>query len=142
MSAERISELLQAANQLPDSLRAWLTTGLQGWQQGQDLERALGLCSHPAIDHDERDGYIRASIRLCPGESDSAQMYFFIGVINGEAAHPDPTGRQFIELLARSRVYIPRTTRHLRRILQGRRQDGWKCKRDITAVVSLDVAAG
>ena len=121
MSAERASELLRVADRLPVHLRAWLTEGLQAWQQGQELEAALGLCNPPTIDKDERDGYIRASIRLCPGESESAQSIFFIGVINGEHDHPDPTGRQFVELLRQARCYIPTTTRHYRRILAGKR---------------------
>ena len=126
MSAERINELLQVADRLPDHLRAWLVQGLQDWQQGQNLEHALKLGAAPDIDYFERDEYIRASIRLCPGESEGAQCSYFIDVITGASKHPDPTGRQFVELLARSRVYIPRTTRHLRRILNGRRQDGWR----------------
>ena len=127
MSAERVSELLQAANQLPSHLRDWLTQGLQDWQQGRDLETALQLLDDtPSIYLDDRDDMLRAAIRLCPGESESAQCSYFIGLINGESKHPDPAGRQFVELLARSRVYIPRTGRHLRRILAGRRADGWR----------------
>jgi hypothetical protein len=125
MSAEHVSELLQAANRLPDSLRAWLVQGLERWQQGQDLEQALKLLPD-SIPLGQRDLYIRSCVQSCPGESTGAKCAFFFDVLKGARVHPDKSARQLIAVLQHSRVYIPKTVQHLRRILDYRRQDGYR----------------
>ena len=110
---------------LPDDLRAWLVAGYQGWQQGQDLEGALQL-NTPTMDLDERDDLLRVAVRLCPGETETAQMFYQLEVMHGDRTHPHKTGQQFTRMLQGSRVYIPQTVRHLRRVMAGRRHDGWR----------------
>ena len=126
MSAGRVNELLQVADRLPAHLRTWLVQGLEAWQRGRELEQALELLPDQSefLSDDERDAYIRTCIQSCPGGSIGAKCAFFTDVVNGVRRHPDKTGRQLVKILQRSRVYIP-ATRQLRRILQGRRQDGW-----------------
>jgi hypothetical protein len=125
MSSEKISELIQVADRLPDSLRAWLVPGLEAWQQGQNLEQALKLLPN-SIPLGQRDLYIRSCVQSCPGESTGAKCAFFIDVLSGIRMHPDKSARQLIAVLQHSRVYIPKTTQHLRRILDYRRQDGYR----------------
>jgi hypothetical protein len=134
VTASLVNELIEAADALPAHLRDWLVDGLQAWQQGRDLEAALGLhdddsdyCSMALY---ERDDLIRVAIRLCPGDSESAQASFFLEVMQGHLQHPDETGRRFVYLLRGARVYVPKTLRHLRRILAGRRCDGWRYQED------------
>jgi hypothetical protein len=124
MSAEHVSELIQVANRLPDSLRAWLVQGLEAWQQGRDLEQALGLLPD-SIPLGQRDSYIRTCVQSCPGDSTGAKCAFFIDVLSGIRMHPDKSARQLLAVLQHSRVYIPKTVQHLRRILDYRRQDGY-----------------
>ena len=139
MTAERVNQLLVLLpdSNLPDELAAWLAVGLAGWQRGQCLEDALHLAGDDPEDSDycsmdlyERDDLIRVAIRLCPGDSESAQASFFLEVMQGHIQHPDETGGRFVDMLRVSRVYVPRTLRHLRRILAGRRQDGWRYQED------------
>jgi len=137
MSAEHISQLLVLLpdSELPDDVVWWLVAGLEGWQRGQSLEDALGLhdddSGHCSMDLYERDDLIRAAIRLCPGDSESAQASYFLEVMHGHARHPDETGARFVDMLRGARVYVPKTLRHLRRILAGRRCDGWRHQEDI-----------
>jgi hypothetical protein len=137
MTGERVNQLLVLLpdSGLPDDLLWWLVAGLEGWQRGQSLEDALGLhdddSDYCCMDLYERDDLIRVAIRLCPGDSESAQASFFLEVMQGHIQHPDETGRRFVDLLRGARVYVPKTLRHLRRILAGRRQDGWRHERDI-----------
>jgi hypothetical protein len=132
MTAERVNQLLVLLpdSALPDDLTAWLAVGLAGWQRGQCLEDALRLTDDDSDDSGmdlyERDDLLRAAIRLCPGDSETAQASYFLEVIEGHLLHPDPTGARFVDMLHSARVYIPKTLRHLRRILAGRRQDGWR----------------
>ena len=136
MTAERVNQLLVLLpdSELPDDVVWWLVAGLEGWQRGQSLEDALGLhdddSDYCSMDLYERDDLLRAAIRLCPGDTESAQASYFLEVMHGHAQHPDETGRRFVDLLRGARVYVPRTLRHLRRILAGRRQDGWRYQRD------------
>ena len=119
--------------------------GLEGWQRGQSLEDALGLhdddSDYCSMDLYERDDLIRAAIRLCPGDSESAQASFFLGVMHGHARHPDETGARFVDMLSCARVYIPKTVRHLRRIMAGRRQRWMALSGGTRAIVSLTCAA-
>ena len=128
MSAAFVNELIEAADALPAHLRDWLVDGLQAWQDGTDLEAALHLSESGAscMSLDERDSMLVACINSAPGESDAAKMTFFIGVIHDRATHPDETAQRFIAVMKSAQVYIPGTVRHLRRIMQGRRQDGWR----------------
>lgn len=132
MSATRVNQLLQVADALPQELREWLVAGLRAWQQGQDLEAALQLHEVAStMSYAERDDLIRVAVRTAPGASETAQMFYFLDVLTGTCEHPDPTGKQFLDILRRSRVRIPRTIRHLRRILQGRRSDSWRQRESI-----------
>ena len=130
MSAERINQLLVLLpdSELPDDVVWWLVAGLEGWQRGQSLEDALGL--HDGYEYlgiDERDELLRAAIQLCPGISASAKASYFLEILSGRLKHPDPSGRNFTDILLKSRTYIPRSIRHLRsRILQGKRHDSWR----------------
>ena len=136
MTAERINQLLVLLpdSELPDDVVWWLVAGLEGWQRGQSLEDALGLhdddSDYCTMDLYERDDLIRAAIRLCPGDSESAQALFFLEVMHGQARHPDETGARFVDMLRGARVYVPKTRRHLSRILAGRRCDGWRYQED------------
>ena len=134
MTAVLVNELIEAADALPAHLRDWLVDGLQAWQQGRDLEAALGLhdddSDYCSMDLYERDDLIRVAVRLCPGGSESAQACYFLEVMQGHIQHPDETGARFVELLRGARVYVPKTLRHLRRILAGRRCDGWRYRED------------
>ena len=147
MSAERINQLLVLLpdSELPDDVVWWLVAGLEGWQRGQSLEDALGLhdddSDYCSMDLYERDDLIRAAIRLCPGDSESAQASFFLEVMHGQARHPDETGARFVDMLRGARVYVPKTRRHLSRILAGRRCDGWRHQEGHRAIVSRTCAA-
>ena len=128
MTAALVNELIEAADALPAHLRDWLVDGLQAWQDGTDLEAALHLVDSGAsyMGLDERDQMLVFCINSAPGESDAAKMTFFIEAIQDKATHPDETAQRFIAVMKSAQVYIPGTVRHLRRIMQGRRQDGWR----------------
>lgn len=137
MSAERVNQLVEAlrsGDSLPGGLRRWLVRAFEQWQQGHDIETALGLLDdgseYSRMSHDERDDLIRVAIRLCPGESESAQASFFIEVVDGHLPHPDETGARFVGVLRGARAYIPKSLKQLRRILAGRRCDGWRYQTD------------
>ena len=75
MTAERVNllvGLLHVGGELPPDVVRWLVDGLQAWQQGRDLEAALGLhdddSDYCSMDLYERDDLLRAAIRLCPGD--------------------------------------------------------------------------
>ena len=147
MTAERVNllvGLLHAGGELPPDVVRWLVDGLQAWQQGRDLEAALGLhyADVQELGYDERDELLQAAIRLCPGTSPNAQASYFLEVINGRLRHPDEAGRHFTDILLRSRCFIPRSIRHLRsRILQGKRHDSWRqCERTEKALCPSRVA--
>ena len=136
MSAERINQLLVLLpdSELPDDVVWWLVAGLEGWQRGQSLEDALGLhdddSGHCSMDLYERDDLIRAAIRLCPGDSESAQASYFLEVMHGQPGTLMRLVRASWTCCACARVYVPKTLRHLRRILAGRRCDGWRYQED------------
>jgi hypothetical protein len=123
MSAEHRDALLSAlpACNLPSELVAWLTQGFAAWQQGQSLEQALEL---EAPDLDERDDMIRTVIELSPGESVAARCSYFIGCLDGCELHHRHDMQQQVERLRG--LSVPRSLKQLRRILDGRRQDGWR----------------
>ena len=124
MSAARVDRLLANLDRLPADLRTWLRDGLRQWQQGSNLEIALQIDA-PALSLDARDDMLRAIIKLLPCDPD-VQISFFLGLIGDGRRHPDATGQRLLEILIASRCYVPRTARHLRRILQHRRSDGWR----------------
>lgn len=124
MSAERLQQLL---TQLPDSgldpeLVGWVAGGLEAWREGADLETALELY-RPALD--QRDEWIKLAISLCPGESTTAKCSYFLDCLDGKQ-HPESTGQRLIEKLTVEPVNAHLSIKHLRRILAGRRQDGWR----------------
>lgn len=124
MSADRLQQLL---DELPDSglspnLAAWLA-GLEAWREGVDLDKALELY-RPSLD--ERDEWIQIAIGLCPGENSTAKCAFFLDCVSGDREHPDPAGRKLIEKLLYEPVNVRLSVKQLMRILDGRRQDGWR----------------
>ena len=123
MSADRLHRLLTA---LPDSgldpeLAAWVACGFEAWQSGGNLIEALGLASDLL---DRRDELIRMVIPMCPGESGAARFSYFRSCVTGDIQHESQTARQLIRKIQALPVVVP-TVRHLRRIMRGRRQDGW-----------------
>ena len=75
---------------------------------------------------DERDELLRVIVGLAPGESDRACCLFVLDCFAGETIHPHPVARRCLRDLRAAGVYLPGTIRHLRRILEGRRSDGWR----------------
>jgi hypothetical protein len=130
MSLARVNQLLAALPgcDLPAELRRWLLRGFERWQAGHDIETALNLgdLDAPRMDFAERDDMIRYCINFAPGESAAARMAFFIECTSGCVEHPDASAQGFIRMLRSSRVYVPSTIRHLRRIMRHRRCDGWR----------------
>ena len=125
MSVERLQKLLAV---LPDSgippvLAEWLAGGLEAWRAGDDLAESLELY-RPTLN--QRDGWIKMAIGLCPGESDTAKISFFIDCLDGHRQHPETTGQHLVERLTHEPVMVPRSIKQLLRILDGRRQDGWR----------------
>lgn len=118
MNVEALLAALRAG-ELPAEARQWLVDGLEGWQQGQDLESALGLHSAPL---DRRDEVLRLVLQLTPGDSDTARCAFLIECLDGRE-HPSPMAAQLLRKLQTSGVQLPRSVKHLRRILLGSRQD-------------------
>ena len=114
-----------SATGYPTDLARWLSAGLQAWQRGADLEIALQL-DGDTLDFKERDGLIRAAIRLCPGADECDQLSYFIGLVSDRRRHPDSTGETAAcSCCARARCYIPTSAKHLTRILAGHR--GTEC---------------
>jgi hypothetical protein len=105
---------------LPGDLVAWLTHGLEVQRAGGDLLEALGL---EGPDLNRRDDLLRTVIDLAPGESITARCFFVIECLDG-ARFPRNDMQHLIDRL--QRLSVPRSVRQLRRILDGRRQDGWK----------------
>lgn len=124
MSTDRLQQLLTA---LPDSglapeLVAWLA-GLEAWREGVELDKALELY-RPGLD--QRDAWLQMAIGLCPGESDTAKCSYFLDCIDGRRQHPEITGQHLIEKLISEPVKVKLSIKQLLRILDGRRQDGWR----------------
>jgi len=124
LSVERLQKLL---TELPDSgldsdLIEWLA-GLEAWREGVDLAEALELY-RPGLD--QRDDWIQMAIGLCPGESDTAKCSYFLDCIDGRRQHPETTGQHLIEKLISEPVKVKLSVKQLLRILDGRRQDGWR----------------
>jgi hypothetical protein len=121
MAAEHVTQLLQVADRLPADVRDWLVQGLEAWQCGADLEQALGL---EPVGLNQRDSMIRTVIELSPGNSVSARCSFFIGCLDGCETHPRHDMQQHVVRLRDENV--PRSLKQLRRIVNGRRADGWR----------------
>lgn len=73
---------------------------------------------------DQRDDLIREVIALSPGESVKARCSFFLDCLSGQQSHPRRDMRRVIEQL--QDMGTPRSVKQLRRILDYRRQDGWR----------------
>ena len=110
---------LPACN-LPGELVAWLVYGFEVQRAGGDLLEALGLIG---LDLDERDDMTRTVINLSPGDSVAGLCSYFIDCLDGQKTHTRPDMQRHIERL--QYMGVPRSVRHLRRIVNGRRQDGW-----------------
>ena len=122
MSADLAQELIEAADRLPSHLRDWLVVGFESWREGEDLAESLGLF-RPTLD--ERDQWIKLCVSLCPGETDTAKCSFFLDCIAGSRQHPEAAGQRLIEKLISQPVNVELSIKQLRRIINGRRQDGW-----------------
>ena len=107
------------AGELSAEARHWLVDGLEAWQHGQPLEDALGLHSPPL---DRRDDLLRLVLQLTPGGSDTARCAFLLDCLSG-VEHPSPMAARMLEKLRASGVQVPRSIKHLRRILAGSRRD-------------------
>jgi hypothetical protein len=105
------------AGQLPAAMRRWLAAGLERFQLGAELEAALGLASEPL---DRRDESLRLVLQLTPGGSDTARCAFVIECLACRK-HPSDTARQLLKKLQASGMQMPRSIRHLSRILNGSR---------------------
>lgn len=108
------------AGELSAEARQWLITGLEAWQRGAGLETALGL--HSSV-LDRRDESLRLVIRLTPGSSSTAKCAFLIECLAGDRIHPSSVAAQLLDKLQSSGAQLPKSVRHLRRILRGSRQD-------------------
>ena len=113
MTAERINRLLKSLpdSKLPGDLQEWL--------------REL-FTQAPVDDLGERDALIRLAVSLSPGESKTARCSFFLDCIGGRLDHPSPTAQTMIVKLRTSGFYLPGSVKQLFRIIEGRRQDGWR----------------
>jgi hypothetical protein len=121
MTAERVNELIEAADALQEHLRDWLRDGFTAWQAGADLHTALCLAGP---DPDRRGDLIKTAVLLSPGESITAKAAYFISCLDGYQHHH----RDDMQAIIRSLRLIscPRSIKQLRRIVEGRRQDGWR----------------
>ena len=106
---------------LPGELVTWLAHGLEVQRAGGDLVEALGL---DGPDLNRRDDLLRTVIDLSPGESMTARCLFVVGCLDGQEQHPRGDMQVVIDRL--QRLPVPRSIKQLRRILNGRRQDGWR----------------
>ena len=113
MTEEHIPRLLACLpeSELPADLQAWL--------------REL-FTQSPVDDLGERDALIRLVVSLSPGESKTARCSYFLDCICGRLEHPSPTAQTMIIKLRTSGVYLPGSVKQLFRIIEGRRQDGWR----------------
>ena len=118
MNVEAVLFALRAGDLSPEA-RRWLIEGLEAWQQGQDLESALGLHSQPL---DRRDELLRVVLRLSPGGSDTARCAFLVECLDGRQ-HPSTMATHLLDKLQSSGVQLPCSVRHLARILNGSRRD-------------------
>ena len=120
--SDRVSQLLDALPSagLPLELVGWLRDGFTAWQAGADLHSALSL---NGPDVDRRDDLLRIVILLSPGESITAQCAYTIACLDGRQHHH----RQDMQNIVRSLQLVgcPRSIKQLKRIVEGRRQDGW-----------------
>jgi hypothetical protein len=87
---------------------------------GAELEQALGLASEPM---DRRDDVLRVVLRLTPGASNTAKSAYVAECLAGDRDHVSPLAADLLNKLLESGVLIPRSIKHLRRILLGSRQD-------------------
>lgn len=110
------------AGDLPVEGRCWLIDGFEAWQQGANLEDALHLRRLPL---DARDEQLRVILRLTPGASSTAKCALLLECLDGRE-HPAQMADGMLRNLLRTGVLIPRSIKQLRRILNGRRQDGWR----------------
>ena len=114
------------AGKLPERARQWLADGLEAWQAGVPLEAAMGLDTEPL---DRRDSVLRLVLELAPGESDTARCAFVADCVAGIREHPSPMAARLLDKLLVAGVQIPKSVRHLSRILNCDRQVSWTRKR-------------
>jgi hypothetical protein len=127
MSADRLDQLLEALpGGLDPALVAWLVSGVKAWREGDDLEAALELACGDAMTLDQRDELLRVVIDLSPGNSMAARCCSALDNLDG-TRHPDELAAQLILRLRRSRIRLPGTVRHLRRIANGHRCEDSFC---------------
>ena len=118
MDVEALLTALRAG-ELPAEARQWLVEGLEAWQQGHDLESALGLHGEPL---DRRDELLRAVIKLSPGDSTMAKCAYVAECLAGDREHNSPLAAELVRKLQASVIGIPQSIRQLARILNGNRQ--------------------
>ena len=93
---------------------------MQQYERGAELEQALQL-ANDGMTLDERDELLRIVLDMSPGESFTARCCFTLDCLDGTRQHSDELAARLILRLRRSRVRLPRTVRHLRRIANGYR---------------------
>lgn len=108
------------AGQLPAAARRWLIAGFERWQQGAELAAALGLDSAPL---DRRDDLLRVVLRLSPGDSIAAKCAYASECLNGGRDHASTMAAELVCKLLANGEPVPRSIKHLRRILLGSRQE-------------------
>jgi len=85
---------------------------------GAELEQALGLTSEPL---DRRDDLLRAIIELAPGGSGASKAAYAVECLAGDRDHVSPLAAELLNKLQASGAQMPRSIRHLSRILNGSR---------------------
>lgn len=131
MSEARAAALLAALPgcDLPAELRAWLLHGFEAQAAGGCLLEALNL---PGADLDRRDALLQSVVAATPGDSLQARILTTIDCVQGNREHPRRDMQLIVKRLRQSGCDL--SARQLRRIVAGRRQDGWRgC--DIDAVL-------
>ena len=118
------------AGELPARARRWLIIGFERWQQGAVLEAALGLDTTAPLDR--RDESLRMALQLAPGGSDTAKCAYIVECLNGDREHASTMAAEVLHKLRASGGQVPRSIRHLTRILNGSRaasetESGWLC---------------
>ena len=118
MTTEHVNRLLACLpnSSLPLDIQQWL--------------RELFRHQHVDVDLDERDELIRTIIELSPGESATARCCFFLDALGGKP-HPVAAADSLICRLRATGVAVPQSTKQLLRILDSRRQDGWRETTDL-----------
>ena len=117
MTVERVEELVVELPhcELPAHLRLWLLDGFTRYLGGDDLHEALDLHSHL---RDRRNELLRLVVALTPAARLRDRIAFVLDCLHGDARHPDQTARKFIDRLRTLDVRLPRSMKHLRRLVE------------------------